>query len=95
MSNATLHTYQSINYSVPIEPLEEGNVVVEVRGEYDFTGGSDYDYHQVILAAKSMTYDELCQVCLLFQNLTYILLVSTIGVAMVATYVYYKKSERH
>lgn len=91
MSNETLHTHQSINYSIPVKPLEEGIIVVHVKAEYDFTGGSDYDYQEIVLEAKPMTYDELAQGYTLFRNLTLAFLISTIILVLIIVYTHSKK----
>lgn len=92
-SNKSLGIWESIDYSIRVKPLVEGAVVVRTSAEYNFNSGSEYDYHEIILDAKSMTYSELRQRYLLFRDLTYGFGISTIVLILIVAYAYVKKKE--
>ena len=92
-SNESLDKGEVINYSTLVKPLVEGFVAVRVGAEYNFKNGYSWDYDEVIIEAKSMTYDELHQEYLLFRALT-----CCFGMLMVilpiAVYVYNRKRNK-
>ena len=98
-SNRSLSMWDSINYSILVEPLVEGSIVVHVKTEYDFYDDHadalfhEFAWEEIILDAKSMTYDELRQRSLLFQYLSYGFGITTFGLILIVAYVYAKRKK--
>ena len=86
-----LHTFESVNATILVKPLEEGIVVIHVKAEYNWTDlyekpRDDWGSSRIVIHARMNTFDELTATESIFKNLTYILSVTTVVFIATAAY---------
>lgn len=90
-NDVELSTFESVNETILVKPLEEGTVVYMVSAEYNWTdpyGNQRYEWgnDKILVDAKADTYGELLVSISIFKNIAYILSASTIAFIAATAY---------
>jgi len=89
--NIELNTFESVNATILVKPLEEGTVVIYVKAEYNWTDlyenpRDDWGSNHIFIHARMNTFDELTATENIFKNLTYVFLATTVVLIVAVAY---------